>query len=202
MMLPAFAVAFVVGLHLQLSHGQVVKWDHTKPIITAFGDRNGHNYLYKYDYISSRGKYEHTGVAVRVGLNEISFSQYGISNYYNNKHCMSFLTLRGTENTCNRYFLLVDDWYSFERKTWDQGFSKSGCKMVQFYTSVLVFIKYDVLDDTSPKFVGTYSVTRDRLYYFGKDGARVMISNFKRRIDVGLMSPTKYEVVCAKERTW
>ncbi|KAK6058269.1 hypothetical protein COOONC_04160 [Cooperia oncophora] len=171
-------------------------------IVTAYGDRNGHNYLFAYDYYSSTKNYAHTGVAVRVGLNEITFTQYPIESYYNKQSCLTFLTLRGTENECQRYFLLVDDWYKFERKTWDHGYQKSGCKVIQFYTSVLVLIKYDVQKDTSPKFVGTYSVPRDRLYYNDDKGRRVMITNFKRRISQKLMSPTKYEVICAQERSW
>ncbi|VDO23986.1 unnamed protein product [Haemonchus placei] len=182
-MLLAFVVAFVVTLHPRMCYS-AQKWDHKKPIVTAFGDRNGHNYLF------------------RVSLNEISFAQYPVNNFYKNDACVSFPTLRGTVQTCDKYFLLVDDWYKFDRKTWDKGFNNAACTILQFHTSVLVFIKYDVIKDTSPKFVGTYSTTRDKLYYFGKDNKMIIITNFSKRIDRKIMSPTKYEVICAVERKW
>ncbi|KAK6013757.1 30S ribosomal protein S10 domain protein [Ostertagia ostertagi] len=116
----------------------------------------------------------------RIGLNEITFSRSDFS--------LAVYTFPQI--------------FSFDRRTWDKGYDKGDCKVLQFYNSVLVFVKYDVLDDTSPKFVGTYSVTRDRLYYFGYKGGRVMVTNFRQRIAAGIMSPTKYEVVCARERTW
>ncbi|KAK5966754.1 hypothetical protein GCK32_000493 [Trichostrongylus colubriformis] len=137
-----------------------------------------------------------------VGLNEITFSKYSIENYYTDKHCLSFLTLRGTESTCTKYFLLVDDWYSFERRTWDKGYDAGDCKKVEFYNSVLVLIKYDVMKDTSPKLVGTYSKTRDRLYYIDHENKRMMVTNFKRRISLGLMAASRYEVMCAVARKY
>ncbi|XGW25270.1 hypothetical protein V3C99_006579 [Haemonchus contortus] len=201
-MLLAFVVAFIVSLLPQMCYSAKGKWDHKKPIVTAFGDRHGHNYLFRYDFYSSSKKFVHTGVAIYVSLNEISFAQYQVNNFYKDDPCVSFPTLRGTVQTCDKYFLLVDDWYKFERKTWDKGYEKSDCDILQFHTSVLVFIKYDVVKDTSPKFVGTYSTTRDKLYYFGEDNKMTIVTGFRNKIERKIMSPTKYEVICAVERKW
>ncbi|RCN26095.1 hypothetical protein ANCCAN_28185 [Ancylostoma caninum] len=134
----------------------------------------------------------------RIDVGEIAFAKYPIE-YLKKKAsedvCVTFQDGRGSVRKCSGYFLLVHDRYKLDRQPWKDKFGK--CKMVQFHYSVLVFIKYDVNNEDSPKYIGTYSLIKDSLYYTNEKGERVVVLNFKRKIDSGLFSPDRYEVLCA-----
>lgn len=60
----------------------------------------------------------------------------------------------------------------------------------------LALIKEDVSNFRSEKFVGTYSIARDRVEYFGRGGRRHKIEKLKNKVMSGSIAEGKVELVC------
>ncbi|RCN41091.1 hypothetical protein ANCCAN_12977 [Ancylostoma caninum] len=151
----------------------VVDWPSDKMIITPVDQRRGHDFYIRYDYRAGAKKYDHAGIAVLIDVDYISFTKFPLGYVHKtmkDDKCLTFQTPRGPQDLCGGYFLLVKDRYD------------------------------DVTNENSPKFVGTYSKTTDSLSYTNDKGRRIHVSNFKRKIDNGLFSPDRYEVLCTSPR--
>ncbi|VDL83480.1 unnamed protein product [Nippostrongylus brasiliensis] len=138
-------------------------------IVTPFGNRMGHNFMWDYDYIAANKSYLHAGIAVYIDLHEIAFAKYGFDDFVKKKNCVLFQTLSGPTTVCDEFFMIVDDWYLHDRKQWDKDCSN----ILEFKESRVALIKYDVMDEKSPKFIGTYYNSRDRLVYTDHRDKRV-----------------------------
>ncbi|KAK6726311.1 hypothetical protein RB195_004557 [Necator americanus] len=194
MMLHSQLVSFLTVI--PLLDAAIVNWDSSKPVVIPYHGRRGHQYLHLIDYVGSLSKRIYSGIGVMVGLNEISFAKF-LPDYPKrppDPHCLLFQTVKGSTKQCDEFFLLVADYYSINRRPWDEGYKK--CSQIQFHYYMPVLVKYDVTVDKSPKYVATYSILEDLLYYSDEKGRRITISNFNLKVQLRVYSPAKYEVLC------
>ncbi|EYC25276.1 hypothetical protein Y032_0012g1800 [Ancylostoma ceylanicum] len=173
------------------------KWDGRYPIVVPVLERKGHAYMLAVDRYGN-GETAYKAVAVLVNPNEILFGEFIIPNNTNEQtDCASFEGNRGSVRSCRQFFLVSADFWEINRTPWRYGFEK--CQMIQFRDSVAVLIKYDVTDQWSPKYIGTYSRTTDSLFYIDKDNNRIWIGHFLQKVNVGEYSSTKFEVLCVSK---
>ncbi|CAJ0599354.1 unnamed protein product [Cylicocyclus nassatus] len=181
----------------------IVDWPAERPLICQFFLRRGHMYIHHTDD-TKRSEDDYSGIAVLVDVNEIVFGRLPFHNARNKSKRETsnilFQTARGSQEADN-YFLLIADRYRLERKNWKDGYNnKKNCKMVQFHFSVPMLIKKNATDPNSPKFVGTYNVIRDKLYYTDDDKERVVHVDLKKKFDSGYVSTDGFEVLCVHNR--
>ncbi|WKX89318.1 hypothetical protein Q1695_008734 [Nippostrongylus brasiliensis] len=68
---------------------------------------------------------------------------------------------------------------------------------VTYGDSVLAVYKYDLLDPKSPKFIGTYSKSRDIMYYIDDKGEkRMTTSGLLRKMRLGEIDEHLVEIFC------
>ncbi|WKX93030.1 hypothetical protein Q1695_010784 [Nippostrongylus brasiliensis] len=163
------------------------------PLLIPATQRHGHRYHIEVDNIENNFIFK--SIAVLVKNKEVIYGEYnetsGCARFAPTKRYSSIL------NIChNKFFLLTQSFQYLQRlgivkrKNKESG----GDHEPLFANAHLALIKDNVADYNSPKLIGTYSTTSNKIFYI-RGGKRLVISGVNRKIGAGL-SDEKVELVC------
>ncbi|KAK6731313.1 hypothetical protein RB195_007653 [Necator americanus] len=153
--------------------------------------RHGHRYYFEVDNIGSKPIFK--PIAVHLQGREPLFAEFK-----ENSDCATFAHIVGDIQKCKyEYYLLHSSFSYFERKPFEDVIEKRSCELFKMGNNTPILIKYDVLNPSSEKMIGTYSVTRDTAYFINTvKKEKEKYPTLKRKIKKKEMSGSKFEVFC------
>ncbi|CAJ0594816.1 unnamed protein product [Cylicocyclus nassatus] len=163
-------------------------WGHTQKAVPA-KFRLGNRYYIDVDNIGNYRIFE--PIAIYLDATTVAFGKFK-----EDSDCVIFGTPRTVLEKCNHeYFLLTANYYYYERRPLYEAMRDKPCEYFKIRNYVLVLIKDDVKDPKSVKYVGTYSVKADAVYYTDKEGKRNSFKRLLVQIKSGDVGMAKIEVL-------
>ncbi|RCN46404.1 hypothetical protein ANCCAN_07582 [Ancylostoma caninum] len=167
-------------------------YDFDFPRVIPANFREGNRYHVEVDNAGSRLIYK--GIAIIHKGQNVYYAEH--SDHHD---CTMFAAAYSDIQRCRYEYLILqgnDRYYQRQPMLeWING--ELNCdKIIGVKDHMLVLIKHDVMNPNSEKFVGTYSKSKDAVYYIAHSNKRKVLRNVKKDLKSGKLSAQMLEVVC------
>uniref|UniRef100_A0A7I4XUJ7 Salivary lipocalin n=1 Tax=Haemonchus contortus TaxID=6289 RepID=A0A7I4XUJ7_HAECO len=174
-------------------------WFEFSRVVPA-NQRYGNRYFFDVDNIGENVTFK--AVAIHHQGNDVVFGEFKEES-----SCATFATGDSTVTKCdNTFFLLHANFIFHQRVPLNEALREKKCRRVKFGANNLMVFKYDVLNPSSPKYVGTYvegnaNEGKDLAMYIDDENEKHVIKGILREIVLNQMDPSKIELFCFGEYT-
>nr|CDJ83083.1 unnamed protein product [Haemonchus contortus] len=203
----------------------IYEWiQHCFQRVVPANQRYGNRYFFDVDNIGENVTFK--AVAIHHQGNDVVFGEFKEES-----SCATFATGDSTVTKCdNTFFLLHANFIlAFVKKSdhlvgglpgvrlmsrgihhqrvpLNEALREKKCRRVKFGANNLMVFKYDVLNPSSPKYVGTYvegnaNEGKDLAMYIDDENEKHVIKGILREIVLNQMDPSKIELFCFGEYT-
>ncbi|KAL6735010.1 hypothetical protein Aduo_005490 [Ancylostoma duodenale] len=167
-------------------------YDFDFPRVIPANFREGNRYHVEVDNIGNQFIFK--GIALINKGQRVYYAEHS-----DHQGCTMFAAAYSDIQRCRYQYLILqgnDRYYQRQPMSkWING--ELNCdRIVGVDDHMLVLIKHDVMNPRSEKFVGTYSKSKDMVFYIAHSNKRKVLRNVKKELKAGKLSNQMLEVVC------